>query len=290
VVERDCQALERLGLKSCGPISRQVRSLGLRAWRDRIHGHELKAHIAAALKPLAPVLVDTMVAAHLAGRLRVVRDTARVLGERKKAAGAFDEALAYQQARLQLSDAQVAELARNYSSEALKVTRVTEGLLEEKAQAAVTDILSGGTHVQGGVARMREAFDAAGMVPGNPYMLENLVRTQTRLAYSAGQWNADQDPAVQEILWGYQYLTVGDGRVRPNHADMEDTRAPADHEIWQERWPPCGFSCRCSIAEIFNDDPPALRTINIPDGEPDEGWGFNPGMLFRDHFTPETEA
>ena len=280
--ERDRSGLERLGLLAVKPVAARLDLLsGKRLWTPQ--ALDLKLAIHDTLKTLVPVLVDAMTAAHLAGRLRTIRAVAAHKAARSFAMGAYDDAVAWQQKRLRLTDDQVAGLAKKYGNEAVNVTRQAGTFLEAKAQAAISDILDEGLHVSDATERMRDAFKAAGVTPENTYTLENIVRTQTAMAYSAGRWNASQDEAVQEILWGYEYVTVGDDRVREAHAAMDGMRAPADHPIWHVWWPPCGWSCRCTTLEIFKDDPVEMRTTYIPANDgPDEGWAFNPGEVFAD--------
>ena len=121
-----------------------------------------------------------------------------------------------------------------------------------------------------------------------PYLLETLARTQTQLAYGAGRWNVNQDPAIDEILWGYEYVTVGDDRVRPNHEALNGTRYPKDDALLQEIWPPNGFNCRCTMIEIyFEGTPNRPDATEIVDGMEvvpgaDKGWAFNPGIVHQD--------
>lgn len=44
-----------------------------------------------------------------------------------------------------------------------------------------------------------------------------------------------------------EYITVGDGRVRPAHAALHGKRWPLDHPAWAEIWPPNGWNCRCTV-------------------------------------------
>lgn len=46
--------------------------------------------------------------------------------------------------------------------------------------------------------------------------------------------------------WG-EYVTVGDGRVRPEHAALHGKRWPLDHQAWADIWPPNGWGCRCTV-------------------------------------------
>jgi uncharacterized protein with gpF-like domain len=185
----------------------------------------------------------------------------------RKAAAAYDDAVRYMRKRLDLSPDDVAKLEKLYGDTAVKVTRGLGDALEAKAQEAAADIVKQGMHVQDAMQRMREAFDAAGATPQKPFLLETLVRTQIQTAYGAGRWNADQDPAVQE---------------------MEGTCLPKDDPFWQVNWPPNGFNCRCSTVEEFREEkivqPPESVEVDgriIKPGA-DEGWGYNPGMVYRD--------
>jgi SPP1 gp7 family putative phage head morphogenesis protein len=115
-----------------------------------------------------------------------------------------------------------------------------------------------------------------------PWSLETLVRTQTQLAYGAGQENANAAPEIQEILWGYEYATVGDDRVRPTHAAMDGVRAPKADPVWLIWTPPNGYNCRCSRIEVFAGDSLAVPKAPLEDVKPDDGFAFNPGRLYRD--------
>lgn len=44
-----------------------------------------------------------------------------------------------------------------------------------------------------------------------------------------------------------QYSTVGDSRVRPEHAALDKFTAPRKHPIWHKIYPPNGWNCRCTV-------------------------------------------
>ena len=102
------------------------------------------------------------------------------------------------------------------------------------------------------------------------------------MAYSAGRVNAWRDPVIDEILWGYEYNTIGDDRVRPTHEAMDGVRAEKDDPMWSMWTPPCGWNCRCALLEIFNDETKYMTPTGSPNVKPDEGFGFNPGDVYRD--------
>jgi len=276
------------GLRGVKPITLGVRVAALRAYRAK---RDVPTAIREAMAKAVPIVTDGMVAAHLQGRLRSLDTASAVIGKRLALANAYDGATDFLQRRLDLSEQDVASLADLYGPTAVSVTGNLTGLLERKCSEAIAEAVRSGTHTSGGIALLRGAFDAAGVTPGSDFALETLFRTQVQTAYSAGRWNANQDPAIQEILWGYRYATAHDDRVRPTHAAMDGVTAPKDDPIWHEWTPPCGWNCRCTTLEIFHGDSEAVHIPPPPeirfDGQtmqvvPDEGFGFNAGQVYRD--------
>ena len=129
---------------------------------------------------------------------------------------------------MNLSTDQVKALKEKYGRDAYEILHNAGDVLEEKLEEAVHDIITSGVHVKGGMARLAEAFEAAGITADKPWLLETLTRTEVQKAYRSGAWQADRDPAMQEYLAGYEYVTAGDMRVRPSHALMDGARAPLD--------------------------------------------------------------
>ncbi len=282
------EALVQVGMRAVGPIAGRVRVAAIRAYRT---GQPINLAVADALAPVRQHLVSAAVAAHLQGRLRAHLTYKAAARDRLALADPYRASIDFLERRLELDASQVVDLADKYSSDVDTIVRALGADVDAQIGQATADIVREGLHVGGGVARLREAFDAAGMGPQADWQLQNLYRTQVQTAYSAGQWNANQDPVIQEILWGYVYTTAGDDRVRPTHAAMDGTRAAKDNPIWQEWFPPCGYNCRCTAIEIYNGDPGASH--DVPTGlvtvdgvlvqpGPDKGWEFNPGVVYRD--------
>lgn len=46
----------------------------------------------------------------------------------------------------------------------------------------------------------------------------------------------------------WEYKTVGDSKVRPEHADLDGLILPYNSPKWDEIYPPNGWNCRCSVA------------------------------------------
>jgi uncharacterized protein with gpF-like domain len=71
------------------------------------------------------------------------------------------------------------------------------------------------------------------------WRMENLYRTNISAAYSTGRYKQQRDVVALRPYW--QYKTVEDPSVRPEHAVMHDRVYHADHPVWDEWYPPNGF-------------------------------------------------
>lgn len=65
-----------------------------------------------------------------------------------------------------------------------------------------------------------------------------------------------------------QYHTVGDGRVRPEHADMDGIIRPVSDNFWRKYMPPNGWNCRCTVLQSDSTDQTNLTGFhpsNVPE-------------------------
>jgi len=278
--ERDRLKIETIGVRVTNRIAVEMNARILTAFE---RGQNIIPVITERLdSEFTPLIQRAMVAGHLQGRLRTAR-VAAVRFQKRRTLSAYDEALGWLRKRMALTPEQMQALMEAYGNEAARVTRGLNDAVEQRVQDAMEKIIAGGEHTRDAIATLREELVSSGSGPMSPPLMETLVRTQTQMAYSAGRWNGNQDEAIQDILWGYEYVTVGDDRVRPAHQAQDGVRMPKDAPYWQIWWPPNGFNCRCSTIEIFNEDKQADQ-VDPPDrlATPDEGWSFNPGLLFAD--------
>jgi SPP1 gp7 family putative phage head morphogenesis protein len=108
-----------------------------------------------------------------------------------------------------------------------------------------------------------EKMVAKGISPFAPHRLETLARTSTNAFYNNAKFQAFTDPDVDDIIWGYEYTTVGDNRVRDEHAVLDGIKLPKDDPFWQRFWPPNGYNCRCTVLAIFIEDRDLQRPSSL---------------------------
>ena len=134
---------------------------------------------------------------------------------------------------------------------------------------AVKNLTENGVHVRGGKAEVARVLAENNVQTANLGALaETLFRTQSMQAYSAGRWNTVNDNDFGKYIWGFQYITAHDQRVREGHRVLEGVRLPKDDPFWQKYFPPNGWNCRCTTLEIWRDDPEAVVHFGITGRDP----------------------
>ena len=180
-----------------------------------------------------------------------------------------------------------AQYVRNVLKSVKDLTKPAEEEIRDELIIAQKE----GLHVSPTIKNMQARFDEMN-VKANA---ETLVRTQTQLAYNAGRWQADQDPVIQDILWGYEYVAITDDRVRPEHEAFDGTVLPKEDPFWKANWPPNGWNCRCTTIPLFEPERKKAPS-KLPDGsvaKPDKGFVGNAGVAIvkpKAFLTPAQEA
>ena len=129
--------------------------------------------------------------------------------------------------------------------------------------------------LQGGV-------DAEGYAGGVRRYLEAVFRTSTSVSYNAGRFRQQTDPELGSGLW-WVYRTVGDSRVRPEHAALEGKAWPVGDAEGASVYPPNSFNCRCVMT--LSEDPPdesqLSRDVDL-DGAITDGFRGAPGAAIEE--------
>lgn len=159
-----------------------------------------------------------------------------------------------------------------------KAFAIADGM-GEYAELSLRKVLADGFQQQLALPEIMKDFELEfnrlGLAGNNRYNIETIVRTQTQMAFNAGKYNAETEPGIAEVLWGYTYYTVGDSRVREEHELIDNVTLPKDHPFWLNNYPPNGWNCRCQVVPLFERE----SIVSPPDDYegPDEGFNFNPG-------------
>ena len=135
-----------------------------------------------------------------------------------------------------------------------------------------------------------------------PRRLRTIFDTNLRASYARGRWERIERTA--EVLPWLRYSAVRDARTRPEHMAWHGTVLRVDHPFWRTHFPPNGWSCRCTVQQLGDEDLEALgfepsngappgsgetrpwankrtgEVVQVPVGI-DPGWGHNVGLAGR---------
>ncbi len=278
----------RIGRVAGLRIMRRLQASVVNAYRNqRTFGRAIDE----AYDELAEVSTKAMLWAFLRGRQRATKEAIENVGPIEAKAvtlartPALDQAIRFLIKRQTISDRELDVLERKADAHLVRIMAGEKLAVQRKLMDTIRVITEKGQHVREGIKTLKKSFDALGLTQQKPHELEAIFRTQTQLAYSAGQEAVFDQPEIDEILWGFTYATVGDNRVRPEHAALDGVTLPKDHSFWRENTPPNGWNCRCQKIALY--EPRALvyppDSIEF-DGQTfrpgaDEGFRFNPGDL-----------
>lgn len=85
---------------------------------------------------------------------------------------------------------------------------------------------------------------------------------------AAAEWQRIEADA--DVLPTLTYQTVGDARVRPTHAALDNISRPVSDKFWNDYYPPNGWNCRCIVEQNSSGDKTDLRGWIKPDDVPPE--------------------
>jgi len=132
-------------------------------------------------------------------------------------------------------------------------------------------------------------FDTMGVTRIAKHHIDLVFRQNAVTAYQAGKFYQMSSPDMRGQFPLWEYLTVGDDKVRPAHRAMHGFKAPPDDPVWRVWYPPNGFNCRCDVEPLHYTEVQAegLRpTGKVPvlpetgrPARPDRGFEHNPGEV-----------
>lgn len=110
--------------------------------------------------------------------------------------------------------------------------------------------LSNSVFVDGQVVPINE-FNKIARTINDKYNVQYLAAEQQaafRQAESADSWRQIQEDKESFPL--LRYSTVGDNRVRDEHAELDGVIKPIDDPFWSSWFPPNDWNCRCIVEQL----------------------------------------
>ncbi len=219
------------------------------------------------------LLARNLAAANLLGRVQIVKQAARQTGRKLAVAarsrhvgfdegdddlyGSFstdlpnDEAAQYLRDLTPVTKEIFDGLSSQYKKDAFTLAAAADVRLIEKIRDALADVAKDGGTAQDFEVAVNNLTDEAGIAQLNAFTLDTAFNTAMQRAYSLGRYEQMSDEATQAVFPFWQYWTVGDDRVRPEHAVLDGFTARAQDPVWMKIYPPNGFNCRCSVVPVL---------------------------------------
>ena len=161
-------------------------------------------------------------------------------------------------------------LSAQYKRDAFTISGVSDVRLIEKVRDELAQVLQDGGTQRDFDAAVRKMTSEAGVAEINAFTLDTVFTTNMQKAYSLGRYEQMTVPDVADALPFWQYMTVGDMRVRPEHRAIDGFTARVVDPVWRKIYPPNGFNCRCIVV--------ALLAEEAPDNASEPGYGRLPPL------------
>jgi SPP1 gp7 family putative phage head morphogenesis protein len=117
----------------------------------------------------------------------------------------------------------------------------------------------------------------------NAAYLEAEYNTAKASSRMAAEWMRIEDS--KDVLPLLQYKTVGDGRVRPTHRQLDNIIRRADDNFWNEYFVPNGWNCRCTVIQLMDGKETDIAAIPNIDHDVPPLFKMNSGkdrIIFKD--------
>lgn len=283
--QQDVQYVIQLGKAAGINVARKARAAVTQAYTN---GSNVQQAAARSLREFEDLLIQAMVFAKLKGMERAAKDLGRTQATiAASKSPAYTRGIRFLQRRLVLPEGEIAAVEALASGHVVRVLSTATTEVQRQLQRTMLEIQADNLHVRAGVKKLRAQWSNLGLDERNSFQIEAIFRTQTQLAFAAGNAEIMQEPEVDDILWGYKYVTAGDDRVRDSHIALDGVTLPKDDPWWQTNTPPNGWSCRCQVIPQFDKRKKAQPPDSVKvDGKTieqgaDKGFKFNPGSLLK---------
>lgn len=116
---------------------------------------------------------------------------------------------------------------------------------------------------------------------------QNWLKSEYNHVIAASQASANYNRLLEnkDAMPYLTYRTVGDGRVRNSHANIDGVTRPVDDPFWDSYYPPNGWGCRCDV--IATNNPAKLSDQTEADSK---GASLNLKPQFKQNYAKTGQA
>lgn len=219
----------------------------------------------------------------LAGQLMVRGSEARTIQLDAKDKPAFldlpwVDAIEEFKARGIVKPSELSTLLKDYAQRADKARQLMLQQVQVFVRSELEKSLAEGGTFKDFAARIEDGGVGLGITADDPAYLNMVFRTNVQSAYGAGRYRAMTDPDVMNERPYSEFRTVGDARVREEHAILDGLITRVGSPAFKRCACPLDFNCRCANVtltkaevagrEVVDDLPDAFTPAPGFDGPP----------------------
>jgi SPP1 gp7 family putative phage head morphogenesis protein len=206
----------------------------------------------------ADAIYETLVLSNLIGRANVKHEIVEKIHEFSLRGNGiqFDElpdildrALEWFVSKGVITKEEFVKLSAELRWQSFTVARTGETEILDQIKAKLTEALKSGIGIDEFKADIDKVFDAVGVSRLNPWHLDTVYQTNTFSGYGEGRKQIVDELSIDEFPLR-QIVTVGDDRVRDEHAELDGFTAPKDDPVWEWLKTPFSYRCRCKIMPV----------------------------------------
>lgn len=142
-------------------------------------------------------------------------------------------------------------LSAQYKRDAFTVAGVSDVRLVEKIRDELAKTMQDGGTRQDFEKAVEQMTTKAGVAEVMSFTLDTVFTTNMHKAYALGRYEQLTEPDTIEVIPFWEYMTVGDDRVRLEHKVLDSFQARAIDPVWNKIYPPNGFNCRCIVIGLL---------------------------------------
>ncbi len=137
---------------------------------------------------------------------------------------------------------------------AFRMAGINKASLIQSAQNEIRKALRDGTSYRDLQNKLLNIFGREGVDALPLNHLRTIMRQNMLGAYAVQRKRFLERPAVAKAFPFWQYLTVADRNVRPEHAALHEKIFRADDPVWGRIYPPWDWGCRCTVRALDADE------------------------------------
>jgi len=132
--------------------------------------------------------------------------------------------------------------------------------LTDKINASIRTIVKQDLSESKSIKLLNKRLKVMGLSVEKTGVVQVWIRTAISISVNTARWAATRN---NPNVWGYQYVTMRDDRVRPAHKELEGYTRKKEDPDWLIIWPPNSWNCRCQTVALLEKQRQSRKIKNI---------------------------